>query len=266
MFTIEIQPGIWKFDSGMPGKIITLLVGMEGGDRTKITTIMSLMDEYTVIGGKIYFIIAHPNLLKNHQKGKEKSMNETFIDIPRNSTDEDIRAQDILPFLRESDILLSIDYEEKESFMYTQNIEWAQFFDIQYIFMGMDTLKPRRSESYMHQIGKIGIYMGIGRKDTDNEYLKTQLTNFFIATETISGSVLTYKEQKIYRLHTILRAPSTQFWFLKKWSEINPVLSGEGIAYHENIVIRAPYDGIMVFPKLPQKVGDEMCIFGKKVS
>lgn len=62
-------------------------------------------------------------------------MNELFIDIQKNSTDEDIRIQDIIPFLRESDTLLILGYEEKESFLYTKT-SIGQKFPIQTIFYG----------------------------------------------------------------------------------------------------------------------------------
>ena len=60
-------------------------------------------------------------------------MNELFIDIQKNSTDEDIIIQDIIPFLRESDTILIIGYEEKESFLYTKT-PIGQKFSIQSIF------------------------------------------------------------------------------------------------------------------------------------
>lgn len=132
---------------------------MEGEEHGPSDTIRDFIDELNIVSGKIYYIAAHPLILKKERKQNKKSMNELFIDIPKNSTDEDIRVQDIIPFLRESDILLTIGYEEKESFFDTKNLHWATFFDTNYIFTGMESLKPERSESYMNQLGKIGLYL-----------------------------------------------------------------------------------------------------------
>lgn len=64
-------------------------------------------------------------------------MEQTFLDIPTSCTDEDLRTQDILPYLRESDLLLTLEHniseEKTESFLCIRDIEWAEFFDVKHI-------------------------------------------------------------------------------------------------------------------------------------
>lgn len=132
---------------------------MDGKDYNKSETIRDFLEGLEIVSGKMYYIAAHPIFFKKGRERIKKSMNEAFIDIPKNSTHEDMRAHDIIQFLKESDILLTIGYEEKESFLCTKDSQFFKFFDTKYTFTGMESLKPERSESYMNRLGKIGIYL-----------------------------------------------------------------------------------------------------------
>lgn len=263
MFRLEIGKGIWKFDSGKEGKTVVIMAWMEGEEHGPSDTIRDFIDELNIVSGKIYYIAAHPLILKKERKQNKKSMNELFIDIPKNSTDEDIRVQDIIPFLRESDILLTIGYEEKESFFDTKNLHWATFFDTNYIFTGMESLKPERSESYMNQLGKIGLYLWTG--GFMETFIRKNIQNFLLSTGNIEGELYLYKHPKTYHLYKALRAPNPYFYFAKKWKEVEKIAAKEEIAHYENMTIRCPFDGIIAFPRIPRKIGDVMCVLGKKV-
>ncbi|MCB9804969.1 succinylglutamate desuccinylase/aspartoacylase family protein [Candidatus Peribacteria bacterium] len=51
---------------------------------------------------------ANPRAIEQNIRQTEKNMNRSFHTIPQDNTYEDIRAQELLPFLRESDVLLDI--------------------------------------------------------------------------------------------------------------------------------------------------------------
>ncbi len=267
MLKLEILSGIWKLDSWIPGKVVTIMAGMDGKDQTWVQELLNIMDDIELISGKLYCIIANPEALKRWVHQLEKSMDQTFLEIPTSSTDEDLRTQDIIPFLRESDILLTLEQstsEEKiESFLCLWDIAWAGFFDVKHIITWLETLKPARSESYMWLLWKTWIYMS--RWKEKRWMSKKEIHNFLTATKNIQGETILYTKQKRYHLDTLLRAPNTDFRFSKKWKNFDTVEAWEPIAYHEEVTIRAPYTGIIAFAKIPTHIWDEMCVFGREI-
>ncbi len=53
--------------------------------------------------------------------------------------------------------------------------------------------------------------------------------------------------------------------FVKKWLDFEQVSQCDVVAYDDGVPIFAPYDGVIVFTYEPKQVGDEVCVFGKKI-
>ena len=118
-------------------------------------------------------------------------MNRSFHAVPQGNTYEDIRAQELLPFLRESDVLLDIhntlNTENSVPFLISEHTNMDQYFPVDIVVSGLDTLHPGGSDGYMNTIGKIGLCIESGSiyDPRGTEIARDSVINFLRATGTI---------------------------------------------------------------------------------
>lgn len=118
-------------------------------------------------------------------------MNRSFHNIPQGSAYEDIRAQELLPFLRESDVLLDIhntlNTENSIPFLISEHANMDQYFPVDTVVSGLDVLHPGGSDGYMNSIGKVGLCIESGSiyDPRGTEIARDSVLNFLCATGAI---------------------------------------------------------------------------------
>lgn len=195
---------------------------MSGSETPTISALMKLEDMIEINSGSICMIIANPSAARKKKAFIERDLTHAFTEVPIGSTEEDMRARDIMSYLDESDILLTIAQSSGRSYITTTHREWSDFFDTPAVLMGLEGIQPHRCESYMHRQDKVAIswYRNIHEQDT----FKKQLTNFLCATGNISKiPPTTHLQTTHYHLDMTLRAPSTSFQFVKNWKHLEKI-------------------------------------------
>lgn len=243
------------------------------GDEKSGQVILSEFIETLIIKTGIVYLIpaANPRAIAQNTRQTDKNMNRSFHDIAQWEQYEDIRAQELLPILKDSDILLDVHntLNEKNSvpFLISEHPEWNKCFPVDRSVGGLDVLHPGWSDGYMNSIGKIGLCIEAGsiHFDDDGQLARESIMNFLRATGNIDGVPTIYNNQEYYRLDTIIKAKTENFQFTKDWLDFERVQCGELIAYDDSEEIRAPYDWIIVFSHKTNNIGDEMCVFGRLV-
>lgn len=243
---------------------------VHGNEKSGQIILDGLKDTLSVTSGKVYIIpFANPQAIWKNIRQTEKNMNRSFCENPPWNTYEDVRARQILPILKESEYLLDIhntlSTENSIPFLISEHPEWNIYFPVDRIIRGLDILHPGGSDGYMNSIGKIGLCIESGSIYDPNwpEIAKNSVINFLRATGNIAGTPKLYKNQQKYCLDTIIKSKTSQFEFVKRWSDFEEICMGELIAKDGNHDIIAPYNGIILFSYASKNIGDEVCVFGK---
>lgn len=270
MKSIEILPWIYLFDSWKTWKTTTIMAGVHGNERSGIIILEELLNTLEVFHWKIYLITqANPRAIEQNVRQTEKNMNRAFHTIAQWATYEDTRAQELIPILRQSDILLDVhntlNTENSVPFLISEHPEWNRYFPVDRIISGLDNLHPGGSDGYMNSIGKIGLCIESGSiyDPRGVKMARESIMNFLRATGNIEWIPQVRENQEKYNLDTIIKAKTTDFRFIKKWLDFEKIQSGELIGYDGDERILAPYDGVIVFSHETKNIGDEMCVFGK---
>lgn len=259
-------------DSGNPWKTTTIMAGIHGNEKSGIIILEELANTLQVTQWKVHLILrANPLAIAQNTRQTEKNMNRSFHTIAQWDTYEDIRAQELLPILRESDILLDVhntlNTENSIPFLISEHSKWDKYFPVDRIVSGLDILHPGGSDGYMNTIGKIWLCIEAGSIHFDDDGLiaRNSIMNLLRATGNIDGEAKITASQEKYHLDTIIKAKTTEFRFIKKWLDFESVNQWELIAHDWVESIYAPYNGVVVFTHATKNIWDEMCVFGKIV-
>ena len=267
----EILPNIWLFDSEKPWYTVTLMAWVHGNEKSWQILLWELLQSLEIISGKVIVIPeANPRAVAKNVRQTEKNMNRAFHDIPLWNAYEDMCAQELLPTLRQSDILLDIhntlNTENSIPFLISEHTEWDKYFPVKTVVRGLDTLHPGGSDWYMNCIGKVWLCIESGSiyDPRWTEIARESVMNFLRATGNIAWEPNISNHQDKYILLDIVKAKSTNVSFVKNYLDFEQVYAGEIVGYDDGEPIVAPYDGIIVFTYLPKQIGDEVCVFGKR--
>lgn len=261
-----------SFDSWKPGFTITLMAWVHGNERSWILLLEELADTIQIVQWKIHLILrANPRAIDQNIRQTEKNMNRSFHDIPTGTTYEDHRAQELIPMLRQSDILLDIhntlNTQNSVPFLISEHTKWDPYFPVDVVVSGLDTLHPGGSDGYMNSIGKVWLCIESGSiyDPRGPEIARESVLNFLRATGSIEGLAIPRQPQSKYHLDTIIHSHTSEFQFTKEWKDFEMVSQGEIVAYDGWVPVCAPYDGVIVFPYASTNPWDEVCVFGLSV-
>lgn len=231
-----------------------------------------ILQNLDVISWKVIIIPeGNPRAIKENIRFSEKNMNRAFHSISQWDLYEDRRVQEIIPVLKQSDILLDIhntlSIENSVPFLISEHKNWNQYFPVKITVSGLDILHPGWSDGYMNSIWKVGLCIESGsiHFDDKGEVARESIMNFLRATGNIMWTPLPQISQKHFHLDTIYHAQTADVRFIKKWWDFERVVEWEIIWHDGKNPIIAPYNGIIVFTYLPKQIGDEMCVFGKEI-
>jgi succinylglutamate desuccinylase len=270
MQKIQILPWVYVLDSRIPWKTTTIMAWVHGNETSGIRILEKLADTLDIVSGKVYLVLqANPRAVSAGVRQTEKNMNRAFHDMPQGSTYEDLRAQEILPILRDSDILLDVhntlSTENSVPFLISEHSIYDTYFPVDTVVSGLDILHPGGSDGYMNSIWKVWLCIEVGSIyfHDDGHIARQSILSLLSATGNIATLPIPTYDQKKYILDTIVYATSTDFRFSRKWADFEPIYTGEIIWYDGNMPVYAPYDGVIVFSYLPTRIGDEVCVFGR---
>lgn len=214
---------------------------------------------------------ANPRAINQNIRQTEKNMNRSFHDVAQGTTYEDLRVQEPIPILRQSDILIDIhntlNIQNSLPFLISERTKWDPYFPVDTVVSWLDVLHPGGSDGYMNSLGKVGLCIESGSiyDPRGPEIARESVLNFLRATGSIEWEALSYAPQSKYHLDTIIHAKTPDFQFTKAWKDFEIVSQGEVVAYDGWVPVCAPYDGVIVFPYASKNPWDEVCVFGRSV-
>ncbi len=277
----EVLPSIWKAQGADPGPTLTITGGIHGNEKTGIEIVSNLRDkidsgEIKILAGTLYLVHGNLEAMKIPDRGSKPTLdlNRVFhLDLLEREPDgtyEDKRARELAVIFKETDLLVDLHATNKpsEPFITCYSIddehkELFQWYPCKKIMIDPDSIvggTPVTTEEYVEDNGGIGICFETGQADDVTRIVEVEAMTMnllkhygFVEGEPQPPEPI---EQEIYELtESILLTEDgweyTSPFGQKSWE---PFTAGTEIGRHGDKPLVPDYDGMVVFPKMPNHV------------
>ncbi len=242
-----------EVDSQKPGLTTTVMVWVHGNELSGVNAVTDILKTIEVISWKVYFIFANLEAMKIDQRFFEKNMNRSFHLTAQWDTYEDKRAQEIIPYLLESDYLLDVhntlNKQNSIPFLISEYQELSKYFAVKYVISWLDILHSGWSDGFMNSVWKIGLCLESWSiyDPTWPEIAKKWILNFLKWTKNISGTPEETSNQDFINLNYIYKNKTTDFKFTKKFLDFEKVPAWFIIAYDGEEEVKFDEDRVILF-------------------
>lgn len=260
---IQEDKSIITIDSWQPWKTTTIMVAVHGNELSWVQAIGSMIETLQIATGKIYIIYANPQALAIGKRYYQENMNRCFYAHDGTWSYEHQRVKKIMPYLHETDYLLDIHNTLSKynsiPFLITEYTDVAVYFDVERVVSWLDLIHPWSSDSYVNNLGKVGICLECGSIYDKTWVLRAKqaIKNFLQYAGNTSWSPKRYNKPKHIRFDTLYKNKTTTFVFTKKYGNFDPIRHGEIIAYDDGEPVVADKDWYILFARQPVQDGQE---------
>lgn len=274
----EVQTAIWKAQGQQPGKVITIIGGTHGNERTGVEVVQKLKTlidagKEQITSGTLILIHGNPRAIEINERGSVPyaDLNRSYpIDLLAREplgTYEDDRAREIAPFLEQSDVVVDLHATNKPSEPFiacvhsSHHEEVYRWFptekvlsDPNYVLAG----NPVTTDEYAEAHGGIGVCYETGQASDVSrvDEVLVQILEFLADQELIDGEVPcpNVSEREIFEMTEPIILTKDGFEFdngfgVSSWEEFSV---GDVIGHHGATPFVSMYDGVIVFPKIPK--------------
>lgn len=258
-----------------PGKTVTIIGGLHGNETGGILALKRTISDLKIASGKVNFIFGNPRAIERGVRFTEMNLNRAFKE-EKDLRPEEIRsyernrAIEIEGILRQSDALLDIHSSETPNsppFIICDKAEIAiaNKLPFRIATFGWDNLESGSTDHFMHNLGKIGICVECGTngdpKSADKAY--EAILSFLKIFNVIDGKDIRPDYQQVFNCKYIY---ITKFNFrpIRSFQDFEPVKKGENIGFDGDKVIKAEFDGFILFCRTREKEGTEAFILAEE--
>lgn len=259
---IEVAPHVFERKGSSP-RTLTLCTLVHGNEVGGIEVFLKLLDEIHSQKlnpqSQLRMILGNVNAYYADQRFLETDMNRSF-DLPDQLTDEESRANELEPFLADTDVLIDIhqtigpsitpffifEYEEK-------SYNLARYLD-QSIPIVTNTkqrpFKGKTSTAFVISKGGMGITIETGQKGIEDTQISLGLELSRKAVETdFTRTLPSAPITNSFSFHQIIHNPEGKLQLVKKFNNFDPVKKDELLAKDVDTNIHSEVDGVILFPK-----------------
>ncbi len=285
--------GIWKLRGHADGPVVCLLGGTHGNELTGIELVRRLVSRaeagtFTLQTGTLYLILGNLKAIERNTRGSDDHLDlnrrftQDLLTRPSDGTYEHERACELAPILAQADISIDIHATNKPSVPMIcaattpRHLELFQWFDCPSVLSDPNFVlggEQVTTDEYVDAHGGIGMCYESGQvTDLSRvDHVMMSVTNVLRAQGIVQDGIEPsprYGEKEFYALERAVRLTSKGFRFAegRGLQSFEPFSAGEVIGYEGDQPITAPYDGVLMFPKVPElwKKGSPVCYFAKK--
>jgi len=250
-----------------PGKKILILAGVHGDEVCGIKAFNSLIQKLNIISGKVIFIYANLEAIKQDKRCIEYNLNRCFLkEQPPEIKDtlEGKTAKEIIPYLEWADIMLDLHAsftdgsspfvicDEKQ----TSN---ASIFNSDTVTYNWDKFEPGSTDYFMNLQNKPGFCFecGYSKSKKSQEIAEKAIINFLVFTENIDGKLNRTSNQRYIKINGIYKNKSDYFKKARYFKDFEKLKERALIGIDGDEKIYANKDTILLFVTDTSKSGEE---------
>ncbi|PIR92711.1 hypothetical protein COU01_00360 [Candidatus Falkowbacteria bacterium CG10_big_fil_rev_8_21_14_0_10_44_15] len=259
------------------GTTLSVMCGVHGNEICGLWAVRKALAEIIVEAGTVHFIFANLAAIALDVRQTQMNMNRAFkpadelTESERNSYERH-RAEAIMPFLAESEVLLDIHSSKSaESIPFIicepNSFTVAQQLAFPIVSHGWDALHAGSTDYFVNQRGGQGICIECGHHydSAAPERAYNTLVRFLgiMGAITITTSNVAATRTRLVRAHTIHRAAES-FTCVKTFADFDPLCEGDLIGYDGDSEVHAPADCIIIFARNTDKADGEAFVLGSE--
>lgn len=265
-----------------PGKTLTIMAGVHGREVCGVMALRNILDaigkkEVIIKAGTVHFIFANLAAISRGVREIDMNLNRAFRPLEQLTEEEKNsyergRAEQLMPFLAESDALLDIHSstnKESTPFIICEPHSYpiARMLAFPIRSHGWDVIEAGGTDYYVNLNGGQGICIECGSHD---DILAPQR-----ALESIKiflmlmGAIETTQEiiptagQRVLDANYIYKT-AVNFAYLGEYADFAPVSRGELLGYDGGAEVRVPKDSLIIFPTMRKEAGKEAFILAEE--
>ena len=252
-----ITKWIYLIDSWKKGNTTTIMVWVHGNEISWIDSLDEIIDDINIISGKVYFIYANLNAIKQNVRFTEKNLNRCFLKWNKWETYEDKRSQEIMNILDKTDYLLDVhnteSFNSSLEFLITIHTDYAKYFWVDKIVSHIDDIQKWWSEWYVDNIWNKWFCLECGSfnfwdKQRSKILAKESILNFLKVTKNIIWKPNVFNDKKqIVKMDYMYITKTDNFKLTKSFVDFEELNFWDSIALDWNEELKVSQDSVIIF-------------------
>ena len=260
----------------LPGPTSLILAGVHGDEVCGVETFRKILSTLRIEAGTVICMFGNPRAIEARTRFVETNLNrlfmpDTVLKEEQKLSYEYTRAQLIKSYLERADVLLDIHASftpKSRAFVICEPVAYTivETLPVDTVVSGFDAVEPGGTDYYMNTLGKIGICLECGYIGDKKSYevAENGLNAFLQTRGHVRTEVRTTRiEQTYITVQTLYYAKSSVFRLTKRFADFETVPQGTAIGIDGTSIVKAPYDGVILFAQDTNKVGEEAFLFGR---
>jgi inosine-uridine nucleoside N-ribohydrolase/succinylglutamate desuccinylase len=261
-----------------PGKTTVILAGVHGNEVCGVRAFDKIIPEIKIESGKVIFIYANLEAIKQGKRFIEKNLNRCFWKeqpIEISGSLEGKTAEEIIPYLEKADYMLDLHgcYIKDSApcvICDKKQIKFAEIFDSEIVSYNWDEFEPGSTDFYINEENKncigFGFECGFRESMESQEIAEKTIINFLIFSENISGNIFTRKNQRILRLKGLYKNNEKPFLRSKYIPDFTKVSEKTLVGKEGEKEIFIDEGDIILFLENQEKLNQECFILAEEIS
>lgn len=271
-----MKNNIIELIGNLTGPTSIILVGVHGNERCGVEALDTLLPKLAIKNGRVLIAYGNPRAIEQNVRFTDMNLNRAFKDTSLYSKAEQAnyeyqRAQFLKPYLNQADVLLDIHASttpNSQPFIICENnaLEIVKYLPFELINSGFDTLHPGGTDSYMNNLGKIGICVECGYLEDPLSVKKAEesILAFLVALGHIDGLPKITKQSRI-KFDSIYFTKTNNFRLAKEFKDFEKISKGQLIGTDGLEEVKASSSGIIIFAGNHNSIGSEAFVFGQAI-
>ncbi len=257
------------------GSISVIFAGIHGNEKCGVKALEKILPNLKIEQGQVLFGYGNPSAIEANKRFIGADLNRMFKSNDLLSRDEIKsyeyqRAQFLKSYLNQADALLDIHASftpNSNPFVICEaNAKGIiEYLPIDLIVSGFDEVEPGGTDYYMNSIGKIGICVECGYLDNPKsiETAEKSIFSFLKARGHILND-LAPKKQSYVRIYDLYLTKTDSFTLAKTFHDFEKVRKNQVIGKDGGKKVIAEKNGVILFTRNREQVGEEAFLFGEK--
>jgi len=258
------------------GKVSVILAGVHGNESPGIRAFDEILPNLKIEFGKVIFIYANLEAIKQNKRFIEKNLNRCFfknqsVDIKQ--TLEGETAKEIMSYLDSADFALDLHAsftEDSIPFVICDEmqIKNANIFDSEIVSYNWDSFEPGSTDNYMNLQNKPCFCFECGYLGNEKavEDAKKAIYNFLIFTGNINGEILKSENQRYLRIKDLFINKKGLFRKSRYFKDFEKVNEKVIIGLEGDKIITIDKNNIVLFLRDSEKLNEECFLVAEEIS
>lgn len=251
-----------------------VIVGTHGNERCGIEAIERLIPTLTVTKGRVLFAHGNPKAIEQDVRFTEANLNRMFksddlLSEKEKSSYEYTRSQVLKGYMDQADALLDVHAsntpDSKPFIICDKRLNpIAKYLPFDLVVNGFNEIQPGGTESYMDAKGSFGICIECGYvNDKDSTNIAERAILAFLAERGhIDQEKVTYP-QSVIEVDELYLTKTNGFKIERQFDDFEKMTKGQLIGIDGDESVFARKDGVIIFARSRNGIGEEGFVFGE---